>query len=218
MITKESAVRLDVLSDYRAACYGFCAIWIVLFHAVVNLGCDFSCGIQGLSCLNTAFSFGSFGVDIFMLLSGVSCYFSWSKKCDAGAFLRKRLMRIVPPVLLICVPVWTFFVLVGEMHWTRLLYNATLVLPIFSDGSSGVWYVAAILMLYAAYPYIHAAIYGAGDRKDEFHLSLRVFLLCILTLFGFWMLHKYNAPLFKNLEIMVGRMGLRTISCTSYSA
>lgn len=206
MITKESAVRLDVLSDYRAACYGFCAIWIVLFHAVVNLGCDFSCGIQGLSCLNTAFSFGSFGVDIIMLLSGVSCYFSWSKKCDAGAFLRKRLMRIVPPVLLICVPVWTFFVLVGEMHWTRLLYNATLVLPIFSDGSSGVWYVAAILMLYAAYPYIHAAIYGAGDRKDEFHLSLRVFLLCILTLFGFWMLHKYNAPLFKNLEIMVGRI------------
>lgn len=123
---KTTKLKMGVLSDYRAACYGFCAIWIVLFHVVVNLGCDFSCGIQGLSCLNTAFSFGSFGVDIFMLLSGVSCYFSWSKKCDAGVFLRKRLMRIVPSVLLICVPVWAFFVLVGEMHWTRLLYNALL--------------------------------------------------------------------------------------------
>lgn len=29
MIIKMPKLRLDILSDYRAACYGFCAIWIV---------------------------------------------------------------------------------------------------------------------------------------------------------------------------------------------
>lgn len=205
MIKKEPTLRLDVLSDYRNACYGFCAVWIVLFHARID-GCDFSFGIQGLSGINTMLALGNFGVDVFMLLSGVSCYFSWTKNRDAGLFLKKRLVRVAPTVLLICGSFWTLWVLSGEMHWTELLYKATLVLPIFSEGSLGAWYVAAILMLYAAYPYIHAVIYGVGGGYSEKRMFSRIVILCIAVLFGFWMLHKYNLVLFRNIEIMVARV------------
>lgn len=198
-------INLGILSDYRSACYGFCALWIVLFHARM-IGCDFSFGIDGLSAVNAFLSLGNFGVDVFMLLSGISCYFSWTKRNDAAFFLRKRLVRIAPSVLVICGFFWTAWVLMGGMHWTRLLYNATLVLPIFSDGSQGVWYVAAILMLYAAYPYIHAAIYGFGGGYSEKKLFFRTGTLCALLLFGFWMLHKYNLPLFRSMEIMAARV------------
>ena len=202
---RKPTLKLGALSDYRAACYGFCAVWVVLFHARI-VGCDFSFGIEGLSGINTVLVLGNFGVDIFLLLSGVSCYFAWLKRGDPGLFLKKRLVRIVPAVLLICGSFWVLWVLAGEMHWTRLLYNATLVLPIFSDGSQGVWYVAAILMLYAAYPYIHAAIYGVGGGYSEKRMFSRTVILCITVLFGFWMLHKYNLPLFRNIEIMVARI------------
>lgn len=202
---RKQALKLGVLSDYRAVCYGFCAVWIVLFHAR-NVGCDFSFGIQGLSGINAVLSLGNYGVDIFLLLSGVSCYFSWCRRRDSGLFLKRRLMRIVPAVLLICGSFWAIWVLVGEMHWTRLLYNATLVLPIFSDGSQGIWYVAAILMLYAAYPYIHAVIYGIEEGYSERHMLSRTIMLCVSVLFSFWMLHKYNPSLFKNIEIMVARI------------
>ena len=204
MILQPSKLDMKMLSDYRAACYGFCAVWIVLFHARID-GCDFSFGMQGLSGINAMLSLGNFGVDIFLLLSGVSCYFSWVRKQDAGIFLGKRLLRIVPAVLLICGSFWALWVLAGEMHWTQFLYKATLVLPIFSEGSQGVWYVAAILMLYAAYPYIHAAIYGIGGYSERRILS-RTIILCISVLFGFWMLHKYNLSLFGNIEIMAARI------------
>lgn len=202
---RKPTLKLGILSDYRAACYGFCAVWIVLFHARID-GCDFSFGVEELSGINTMLALGNFGVDIFLLLSGVSCYFSWIKRQDSGLFLKKRLVRIVPAVLLICGSFWALWVLAGEMHWTRFLYNATLVLPIFSDGSQGVWYVAAILMLYAAYPYIHAAIYGIGGGYSEKRMLSKTITLCVSVLFGYWMLHKYNLSLFWNMEIMVARI------------
>lgn len=163
---QKTQLNLGVLSDYRSACYGFCAVWIVLFHARLD-GCDFAFGTQGLSVINSFFGLGNFGVDVFMFLSGISCYFSWSKKADAGVFLNKRLRRIVPAVLLICVPFWLFWFVSGKIHWTQLLYNATIVLPLLSDVSQSVWYAAAILLLYASYPYIHAAIYGIGSSLGE---------------------------------------------------
>ncbi len=202
---QKTQLNLGVLSDYRSACYGFCAVWIVLFHARLD-GCDFTFGTQGLSVINSFFGLGNFGVDVFMFLSGISCYFSWSKKADAGAFLNKRLRRIVPAVLLICVPFWLFWFASGKIHWTQLLYNATIVLPLLSDVSQSVWYAAAILLLYASYPYIHAAIYGTGSSLGEKRILIRTVTLCFSVLICFWMLHKYNLALFANVEIMVARI------------
>lgn len=196
------------LSSHRAACYGFCAIWIVLFHAVDSMKCDFSFGISWLKWINTFLSFGNFGVDIFVLLSGISCFFSFSRNSDAGAFLARRAKRIIPSVLLICGTFWILWALAGTIAWTRVLYLATLVMPVFSDGGNSTWYVAAILLFYAAYPYIHEFIYSSEGPKEvsERQMLARLSILLFCISISFWMLHKYNLYLFQRLEIMCGRI------------
>lgn len=46
----------------------------------------------------------------------------------------------------------------------------------------------------------------ASGGYSEKRMFSRTVILCITVLFGFWMLHKYNLPLFRNIEIMVARI------------
>ena len=64
--------ELEKLSKYRTPLMGIAAIMIVLCHA--NL---YDIQVNGI--IRKMLSFGNVGVDIFLFLSGIGCYYSLDK-------------------------------------------------------------------------------------------------------------------------------------------
>ena len=205
---------LNTISRYRNQTYGFCALWIVLYHAASAHGCDFSIGLDCLKPVQSFILLGNVGVDIFLLLSGISLYSSWTKHPDLHRFIKRRLGRIIPVTLIICLPIWVMWCGQGLLEWSRLLFNISLIPPLFA-GAGGIWFVPAVILFYFAYPYIHIFIYGGGyiENQREKILIRRSLFLVICSLMLFWIIHRFFSSSFSSTEIMWSRIPDFIIGC-----
>lgn len=115
------------------------AAWMVVFHHYMQLFYDF----ESSSLMGLFFSrYGSFGVDIFFVLSGFVMYMSTaSKRVTGGEFFVNRLFRIVPAYWFytLCFIVF-LFLFPKEFSYTA--YNASSLLASFlfypSENPSGI--------------------------------------------------------------------------------
>ena len=140
---KRSALAL--LSKYRSVVMGFAALSILYFHEWQYL----FVGHDRLLHLEDIFhrSF-YFGVDIFFLLSGIGLTFACAKMTSVWHFWGKRLKRIAVPALVaaLCIALTN--------HWTALDYlkNVTGWNFWFHNMYSFLWFIPAILSVYAVFP------------------------------------------------------------------
>ena len=79
-------IELANISRYRGELMGMAMLFVVLFH----VGLPREDAFYGLRRI------GNIGVDMFLFLSGVGLWFSWTKGQQAGRFLLRRLVRIYP--------------------------------------------------------------------------------------------------------------------------
>ena len=154
-----------LLSRYRSELMGFAIIIVVMFHTYVERTDAF----YGLHRI------GSVGVDIFLLLSGIGLWFSWTKKALPNpslkggettitgehifwkkyfSFIYRRLKRIYPTWLLL-----------GSIHYISRFHGHTtadyvdLVLDIlfnwgfWTHGELKLWYISAIMVMYLFAPF-----------------------------------------------------------------
>lgn len=141
-------VELAGLSRWRGELMGLAMIFVMLFHVSMPK----SNPMFGLvRC-------GNVGVDIFLLLSGVGLWFSWSKQPSVKSFFKRRFLRIYPAWLLI-----------ASLHYIPQYLNAPgggyspdvfqLALNILVGWSFWrvddltFWYVPAIMVMYAFAPF-----------------------------------------------------------------
>lgn len=96
------------------------------------------------------------GVDIFMLLSGFSLAFSFSKDSNVISFYKKRVFRLLPSYLIVF-SVWYVFLWlkdggsIGRYFWNLGFLNY------FIDNDLIIWFVPVILSYYLITPlYIYA--------------------------------------------------------------
>ena len=102
---------------------------------------------------------GNYGVDIFLLLSGLGCYYSLSKDGqDLSAFYRKRFFRIFVPYLLIYIPINLIYLSLGGKSLGECLLSLTTM--DYWLLHKGAWFVSLIIVLYLAAPLIHTAVSG----------------------------------------------------------
>lgn len=100
--TETSFKGWGLLSKYRVELMGFSTIWIILFHGYRN-----NMIFPGkLNILNFIFSKGDCGVEIFLLLSGLGLYYSFSKNPDLSCFYKNRIKRVILPYLLVSGGFW----------------------------------------------------------------------------------------------------------------
>ena len=79
-------IELSDISRYRGELMGLAMLFVMLFHVWMPR----SNPMYGLvRC-------GNVGVDMFLLLSGVGLWYSWSKTPSAKHFFKRRLLRIYP--------------------------------------------------------------------------------------------------------------------------
>jgi peptidoglycan/LPS O-acetylase OafA/YrhL len=69
----------------------------------------------------------SVGVEVFLFLSGMGLYFSYTKNKDTGAFLRKRFIRVLIPYLIYGSVIWFITdCVVNDRPITRYFYDLSL--------------------------------------------------------------------------------------------
>lgn len=87
-------INLFLLSKYRTQLMGVAALLIILCHAP-QYGVD----IQGVS--RKLLVFGNIGVDVFLFLSGMGCWFSLTKSPNYFPWLKRRFLRIFIPYTIV---------------------------------------------------------------------------------------------------------------------
>lgn len=163
------AFNLFLLSKYRTQLMGVAALMIILCHAPA-----YGVNIQGIP--RKLLVFGNIGVDMFLFLSGMGCWFSLTKSQSYFLWLKRRFLRIFVPytiVLLILriLSLWGDFVPWDE--W--LLYFSTLR---FWTHHDGMWYVALLVLLYPLAPLFYR-MFELSKNKTVIAITLIVLILII---------------------------------------
>ena len=136
---------LKYLSDYRTPLMGIAALMVVLCHAP-KFGVSMTCSVA------TILQAGGLGVDIFLLLSGIGCYYSLSKlgNVSIASWYKRRLVRIFVPYALMQIPFGIYWLCVCNFDFFDSLYEFSTIK--FWTLHKGAWYVALLLPLYMLTP------------------------------------------------------------------
>lgn len=205
-LTERGELNFSSLSQYRNAVYGVAAIWIVLFHGVILGKVEFP---ASLSFFKDTLELGNIGVDIFVLLSGIGLYFSFSKKPPLGGFYYKRFVRIYLPYLLMAVPYLIYACLIAD-NKVGLFIRSVLTINLWTGESKplDLWYVSAILVFYLLYPLIHTLVF----HKEKGAL-LRTVLLIAMTIGVTFVLFYCWKDAYKRLDRVLPRLGVFVLGC-----
>lgn len=192
------------LSSWRNEIYGACALWIVGLHAASLFGFDLSFGMEVLKPVDWFFR-QNLGVDVFIFLAGISCYYSYSKNPDVSSFISKRIARIYPALLFTFGVSWFISVVLGRNSILWFAWHMT-PFPLLTEGNlDGAWYVSFIVFMYLAAPYLYSCIYRDDDER---RIAARAFALAVGSVLLYWLAHKYALDLFSNVEIGLARVHL----------
>ena len=114
------------------------------------------------------------GVDIFLLLSGVGLYYSYTKhRLPYFAFEKKRVLRILPYYLLIAGVTYLLYDVLMKHYGIGVFWRDYLFISWFRRGSTRYWYILAILVFYMLFPCIYRFI-----EKDK-HALLKGIVFCV---------------------------------------
>lgn len=186
------------LSKYRKELMGIAICLIMFCHNDISVPLVFE---NALSILK---SFAQVGVDIFFLLSGFGCYFSFYKNPDVVQFYKKRIIRILPAYFIIHLAYGVFRVYLGQcgkMTLSEFFMNFSIV-TFFTQGVLEVWFIGAVLFLYLLYPLIYKFVDCNNSPKVICCMSIWVLLSLLISV----LLHGENRIEIIN-EIFLIRFG-----------
>lgn len=173
MIPNYLYLDLSLLSKYRTQLMGIAAIMIILCHAPQY-------GVALPNVINSLLARGGLGVDIFLFLSGIGCYYSLSKGVRFCEWYHKRFIRIFIPYLLIQFPFWFWRLYNG----TFSLLNELLVFSTidFWLHHIGAWYVAMLVPLYLITPFIYKFLQLGHRLLKALLITILLMVLCMVNI------------------------------------
>lgn len=184
------------LSLYRSHLMGFAMIAVMLFHVGQNRHDTIA------YCISRC---GNVGVDMFLFLSGMGLWYSWTRLSHDSSFgtslisfYKKRYIRIYPTWLAVACIFYIPIYIKGGDTLTGTILNITINWDFWELDAWQFWFIPAIMMLYTAAPFYMALI----SRHEEYRLlPVAAILLCILI--------QYWAPLHSavgHIEIFFSRI------------
>ena len=133
----------DIIGKNRTILMGYAIIVVVLYHLSFQCVCD-------IPYMKGLLSFGWYGVEIFLFLSGWGLYHSFSKNPDMKQYYAKRFLRIMPTYLIV--------ILIYSFIEGYSLFDAFLKWSTFSfwfGKSYFDWYIPSIVILYLILPFLY---------------------------------------------------------------
>lgn len=159
---------LTNLSSFRSHLMGISMLMIMAFHTAgglgIYLGPYFFC----------PFLLFDVGVEFFIILSAIGCYYSLLKNPDPLAFYKRRIVRLLP-TFFVCVIISGIF---GCIVGTEDLYFFTnfFFLPLF-EGDIVYWFIGYIIICYLLMPMLFNNSSRVWFVPLSFILSILIFIL-----------------------------------------
>ncbi len=193
--------NLGQISECRDVFFGLSAIFLAVFHSRLM-----TIGRPELAFLDRFIKlvqdYGNLGVDIFLILSGIGLYYSFSKNSNIREFYKRRAVRVLPPLFIVTAIYYSITMKSGTV--VDYIKNVT-TLSFFTDGDWAFWYFSIIIILYALYPFIHKLI----DRYRIFGLAL----LVVLSIGFYCYVFLKHRAWFDNWEIGILRTPMFFFGC-----
>lgn len=189
--------NINNISKYRDSIMGVAIVGILLCHY------NECRTIQGLSpnILSKFFGLGNCFVDVFLILSGVGLYYSFSKNNAVVDFYKRRLLRLLPTYLIIAVPYWIYhdmFLEGGSI--VTVLYNLSFG-SLLVEGVHRFWFVFLILILYLLFPFVYKALNVKGSVNKNVLITILAFLVV-----GGVLLNRLIPEFYSNIRIAFERI------------
>lgn len=159
MASSRKTFNLFTISEARGVLFGIATLWIGLFHSDYLTLAQYTDNQFLIDLFGTFRGLGNIGVDMFLFLSGVGLYFSYTKDSRFGRFLKKRFMRVLPTALLIAIFYFSFRYATGRYNSGFLHYASRVSFTyFFFKGERVFWFISLILVLYLVFPIFYKII------------------------------------------------------------
>ncbi|MFR1687463.1 MAG: acyltransferase family protein [Massilimicrobiota timonensis] len=165
----------NLVSKYRSHLMGFSILFIVLFHFCEMIGTHKELVEAWQLHLYQFGRYGYIGVEIFLFVSGIGCFFSYKKNPDILQFYKKRFIKILPTYCMVAIPFWIIFD-VFILNKPNSFFIDFLGISFFNDVRV-FWYVFLILGLYFIHPLLYNYLYNIKGSVFLKFLFLEVLLL-----------------------------------------
>lgn len=184
---KIKTFNLGLLSKYRTTLMGIAAIFIILCHIPQY-------GVEVHHTLRSILIYGNIGVDIFLFLSGLGCYYSLSKNTKLSIWYKKRFFRIFIPYTLIQIPFWLYYIILGNFNiLNEFIIYSTIVFWIWHLGA---WYIALLIPLYLLTPFIYKVLHN----KKYILLKTIAIIVFLVIMCNISIENIHNKPLYEFLK------------------
>lgn len=193
-------VKWNLFSKFRQELFGLAILSIIIFHYFEGLhGSNISNLTKIISHGYTAL-FGTMGVEMFVLLSGMGLTFSLYNNSNIVAFYIRRAIRILPTYVIISFPFWLVTDVFVSKNFSRFIADFTFV-SFFTKGVITYWYVLFALFTYMVFPIVFKILNtGENERKIRF---VGMFLGILVIIF---LISKFNHPLYARIGIALDRI------------
>ena len=194
--------QLNWISQYRDELFGI-AILTVLFLHFTMLHLPYYKGSQNMSyriirLLRRYLT--SSGVDIFVFLSGMGLYYSFSKNENIRSFYARRLRRVLIPYILVGGIFWIHVDCFTQNIGFRRALADFFYVTFFTEGVNNLWFVGFICVMYLLFPAEYHLIYKAKRGRLWFVLTMAASVLLAVCM------SRFTPALFKNTNIAVTRI------------
>lgn len=182
----------NLLSKYRAEIYALSILWIMAFHVYETL-----LPLRLFQRIpHFVVSGGNIGVDVFLLLSGVSMYYSARRRPDFRArdFYARRYKRLLIIYLGLCAP----FLLYWHLRFRPDAAKLWRQLSFLDARLNSFWFLACIALCYLLFPLLYRLPARRRGRAILLGLVLYEIALLILAVCAY--------DFFANYEIMLCRL------------
>lgn len=163
-------MNLSYISKYRIQIMGLAIISIVGCHNTFLLP-----SVLG-NINNSLRQLLQIGVDFFLFLSGMGCYYSLYQNPNIKRFYKRRMLRIFPSYVISVLVFFLCYILVAHYDILQYLYDYSIV-SFYYSGNLSLWFFSAIVVLYLFYPLLFKLI-----KQSSFLAVLSCGLLVILSL------------------------------------
>lgn len=188
--------NLYTLSKERNSIFGIAILLIVFFHSSIIIPNE-------LNILKFIKHTGEIGVDIFLFLSGIGLYFSFSKNNNIKYFYKKRAIRVLIPYLIIS-PAWYILRDISKHETISRIFMDISFSNFWIYGERTEWFIAAIIVFYLIYPIIHKIM----DKSEKLAIALIVIVFIINLIINLIWNNFYN-----NTEIFLTRIPVFLCGC-----
>ncbi|MBP5260611.1 MAG: acyltransferase [Clostridiales bacterium] len=168
---------LALISRQRSALMGIAALIVCCFHEFLPVA-PAGTWINSVEDFIIRVSF--YGVDVFMLLSGMSVAFSLLKTPDAGEFYAKRAKRILPFYILSGVAM----IFLAGWSIKDFFLNITGVSFFTTSVNSYLWFVIVLIIFYLLAPLYQKLLSSAGNPLIVFVVSFVLWVVLSIIIRG----------------------------------